>query len=79
MESYVRFLRQLITPAYIGQTDRRAVFSLMADFSNEITGAVPFYELEFTLDKEPLWQLIAELEESLIRRNEHSEKTDSLG
>jgi hypothetical protein len=78
MESYVRFLRQIITPAYIGQTDRRAIFSLMADFSNEITGAVPFYELEFTLDGEPLGKLLGELEESLDRRNGHGEKPDSL-
>lgn len=64
-DAYLKFMRQVITPAYIGQKDRREVYSLIADFSNEITGAVPIFELEFNLDKKLLWQTIAELEEKL--------------
>jgi len=64
-EAYVRFLRQIVAPAYIGQKDRRAVFSLMAQFSEEVTGRVPAYELEFTLDRERLWQVVGQLETTL--------------
>jgi len=65
MEAYLRFMRQIISPAYIGQTDRQALFSLIAGFSDEVTSATPFYELEFTLDREPLWEAVGELERSL--------------
>jgi hypothetical protein len=68
VEAYLRFLRQIITPAYIGQPDVRTVLSLMAAFSDEVTGTTPVYELEFTLDGEPLWQVIAELESSLAKK-----------
>jgi hypothetical protein len=65
-EAYLRFIRQIITPAYIGQRDRRAVYSLMADFSAEVTRTAPIYELEFSLDGESLWRAIGELEETLV-------------
>ena len=69
MEAYVRFMRQVITPAYIGQTDRKATHSLIADFSKDIIEAVPFYELEFTLNRQELWTVLDKLEESLITRS----------
>jgi hypothetical protein len=65
VEAYLRFLHQVITPSYIGQKDVKTVLSLMAAFSDEVTGTIPFYELEFTLDGESLWQVIAGLENSL--------------
>ncbi len=66
--AYLRFMRQVINPAYIGQRGGRAVYSQIADFSDEVTSSVPFFELEFTLDKEPLWSKVAELETSLSKR-----------
>ena len=69
MEAYIRFMRQIITPAYIGQTDRKAIHSLIADFSKEIIEAVPFYELEFTLNRQELWTVLDKLEESLVARS----------
>ncbi len=65
MEAYLRFMRQVISPAHFGQTDRAAYWSLIADFTDEVTGTIPFYELEFTLDKDQLWSVIAELERTL--------------
>jgi len=65
VDAYLRFLRQIITPAYIGQKDKRAVYSLMADFGNEITRMIPIYELEFNLDAESLWKAVGELEEQI--------------
>ena len=65
VEAYLRFLRQIITPAYIGQKDAREVLSLMAAFCDEVTGSTPVFELEFNLDGESLWQVIAGLEGSL--------------
>jgi hypothetical protein len=67
MEAYVRFMRQIVCPAFIGQMDRRAIYSMIVDFSNEATQTVPFYELEFTLDRASLWEVIEELETSLDR------------
>ena len=41
----------------------------MADFSQKtITGSVPVYELEFTMDGGSLWREIDELEEMLYGR-----------
>jgi len=68
-EAYLRFMRQIITPAHIGQSSGRAVYSLMADFSAEMTGAIPIYELEFNLDGESLWRVVMELEEMLRRED----------
>jgi hypothetical protein len=64
-EAYLKLMRQVITPAYIGQRDRRTVYSLIADFSAEVTGNVPVFELEFNLDKEKLWQTVTQLEKTL--------------
>jgi hypothetical protein len=65
--AYLTFMRQIITPAYIGQKDRREVYSLMADFSSNVTNAVPMFELEFNMDNQSLWQTIAKLEEKTVR------------
>jgi hypothetical protein len=67
VEAYLRFVSQIIVPAYIGKKDRRAVYSLMADFSREITQTIPVYELEFSLDADRLWKVIGDLEELLGR------------
>ena len=69
-EAYLRFMRQIITPAYIGQRDRRSIYTLMADFSDEVTRTTPIFELEFTLDRKSLWQAVEQLEQSLGERRE---------
>jgi hypothetical protein len=61
-EAYLRLMRQIITPAYIGQKDKRAVLSLMSEFSDVLTKSVPVYELEFNLDEKALWWAVGELE-----------------
>lgn len=71
VESYLRFIRQIICPAYIGQSAGRAVYTLMAEFSDEVTAAVPFYELEFTLDRDKLWETVGELEKSLEKEGKY--------
>ena len=63
--AHLRLMRQIVTPAYIGQRDRRAILSLMAEFSDEVTRTTPVFELEFTLDKELLWGVVEELERAL--------------
>ena len=57
-DAYLHFIRQVISPSCIGQKDKRSVYSLMADFSADITNNVPVYELEFNLDGESLWRII---------------------
>lgn len=64
-DAYLRLMRQVVTPAYIGQKSVRDVYSLMADFSSEIVEAVPVYELEFNLDEEALWNIVKEIEQTL--------------
>jgi hypothetical protein len=79
VEAYVRFMRQILNPAYIGQQGGRQVYAQIAQFSDEITAAVPFYELEFSID-ESFWSTIAELDETLgkgIEPNGHT--TTTLG
>jgi hypothetical protein len=63
-EAYLKLMRQIITPAYIGQRDKKTILSLMSEFSDEITRAVPVYELEFNLDGKELWRMVGELEKS---------------
>lgn len=64
-DAYLQFLRQIITPVYIGQRDSRAVYSLMSEFSDEITRAVPVYEFEFKLDADSIWKAVGEIEADL--------------
>ena len=64
-EVYLRLIRQVINPAYIGQRSGRDVYSVMADFSAELVENVPVYELEFKLDEDTLWETIDELEKRL--------------
>jgi hypothetical protein len=64
-KAYLTFMRQVITPAYIGQTDKRALLALIAGFSAEITRTIPVYELEFTLNGESLWQAVSEVEKTM--------------
>lgn len=67
-EAYLRFMRQIISPACIGQKDKRTIFSMMADFSDQVTRTIPVYELEFTLDGESLWQTVEDLEGMLDKK-----------
>jgi hypothetical protein len=62
-EAYLRFLYQIINPSYFNQNDRRAAFSMITEFVDEVTKATPFYELEFALDKNLLWEVEASIAE----------------
>ena len=62
-EACLRFMYQIINPAHFRQTDKRAIFSLIAEFADEVTRVTPFYELEFTLDRNLLWEVEAKLTE----------------
>jgi hypothetical protein len=74
VEAYLRFIRQVISPAFLGQTDRQALFSLMADFADEVTGTVPFYELEFSLDETRFRNVLEAVENSLEKEEVKSGK-----
>ena len=65
LEAYLRLMHQVISPFHWGQIDYRALVSLIDEFCDEVTRTTPFYELEFTLDKELLWKVVRELEETL--------------
>ena len=68
VEAYRRFLRQVISPrGIIEPDDTNTMLTEMAGFSDMMTQAVPFYELEFTLEKELLWRAVGEIEESLTK------------
>jgi ABC-type sugar transport system ATPase subunit len=64
-EAYVRFLRQIISPACIAQKNKKVIYSIMADFSVQVTAGVPVYELEFTLDGDSLWRTVEDVEKYL--------------
>jgi hypothetical protein len=63
MEAYLRFLRQIMSPVGFKEADTRAVISLMDQFASEVAAAVPFFELDFTLDGDLLWEVEAKLKE----------------
>jgi hypothetical protein len=65
VNAYLRFIRQIITPTYLGQREGRTAATMVADFSQEVTSAVPVFELEFTLDGGSLWREIAALENTI--------------
>jgi hypothetical protein len=67
-EAYLRFIRQIISPACLGQKDKKTIYSMMADFSAQVTGTIPVYELEFTLNGEALWQTVGEIEGMLDKK-----------
>jgi hypothetical protein len=69
-EAYIKFIRQVVSPACIGQKDKKSIYSMMADFSVQVTGSIPMYELEFSLDVKSLWKTITDTEKLLdIREN----------
>jgi hypothetical protein len=71
-EAYIKFIRQVVSPACIGQKDKKSIYSMMADFSVQVTGSIPMYELEFSLDVKSLWKTIADTEK-LLGIKEHLE------
>jgi len=63
MEAYLRFLYQIITPMYFKEPITRAIVSLTEEFADEVTRATPFFELEFTMDKNLLWEVESKVNE----------------
>ena len=65
VEAYLRFIRQIIAPRELTRLDDdiKVILSETTRFADEFTKSVPFFELEFALDKEALWQAIEEIEE----------------
>ena len=76
MEAYTRFMRQVARPIYMAKQERREVYALIAEFSEEVSRTTPFFELEFTLDQESLWEVVGEVEKSLDKEGRNNEKTD---
>jgi hypothetical protein len=68
VDAYLRLISQTIKPCYVGQRGSELMLPLLADFSQETTNSVPVYELEFTIDRESLWQEISNLETVLYGR-----------
>jgi hypothetical protein len=77
MEAYTRFMRQVARPIYMAKQQTREIYALIAEFSDEVSRTTPFFELEFTLDQEPLWEVVAEVEKSLDKEGRNNEKTAS--
>lgn len=79
MEAYLRFMYQVINPASFGQADGRPIISLKAEFTDEVTRVTPFYELEFTPDRNLLWEVEARLTELKLTEKENEGRSDSAG
>jgi hypothetical protein len=65
-EAFKRLMFQVVANVYFGQNDMNAILTSKADFCEEITGRIPCYELEFTLDKDLLHDTLDSLQQSLI-------------
>jgi hypothetical protein len=63
MEAYLRFMYQVITPMYFKENGTRAAICLVEEFAGEVTRATPFFELEFTRDKNLLWEVESKITE----------------
>jgi hypothetical protein len=68
---YTRLLRQVISPACVGQKDKKTIYSMMADFSAEVAQNVPAYELEFKLDADALWRTVGDIEKTFSNTEAH--------
>ena len=49
-EAYVKLVRQVDNPAYIGQTSKREIYQVIADFSGNIVEHLPMYEIAVSAD-----------------------------
>jgi hypothetical protein len=67
MEAYLRFLRQVMSPAGFKNLDTRTTISIMDSFASVVTRTTPFFELEFTRDRDLLWNVEAGLKELMVR------------
>jgi hypothetical protein len=67
VEAYLRIMRQIVAPTdLIENDDTKTMITKVTGFADSLTKAVPCYELEFTLEEEPLWKAVEEIEESLM-------------
>ena len=67
IEAYLRFLRQVMSPADFNNPDTRTKISCMDLFASEVTRTTPFFELEFTRDRYLLWDVEAGHKELMVR------------
>jgi hypothetical protein len=70
IEAHLKFMHQVISPAHLGPYNHRILLSLVEEFSSEVVKTTPFYRLEFTLDREPLWKAVSELEKTLEKEEQ---------
>jgi hypothetical protein len=66
MEAYLRFLHQVMSPAGFKNPDTRTIISIMDSFASAVTRTTPFFELEFTRDRDLLWDVEAGLKELMV-------------
>ncbi|MBN1191427.1 MAG: hypothetical protein JXA46_16850 [Dehalococcoidales bacterium] len=66
--TYLKLIRQIYSPAYIGQRNERSLYAAMADFSARVIERLPVYELEFNLDAGSLWKTIDNLEQNILTK-----------
>ncbi len=67
-EACVKLIRQIPNPAHIGQTSKREIYGVMADFSAAIAERVPVYELEFTPDPEGWLNIITNIDGIVLEK-----------
>jgi hypothetical protein len=79
LEAYLRLIHQVLLPEQFGANNSHSSLSMTTEFSDYVTRMVPFYELEFTMDRTALWQVIEELEESLEREGKGDRRPDNQG
>jgi len=66
MEAYLRFLHQVVSPAGFNNHDTRTTISIMDSFADMVTKTTPFFELEFTRDRDVLWDVESGLKELMV-------------
>lgn len=66
-DAYLRLMRQIIAPKdfFPEEDDVSTILKRNSVFAEHVIGAVPCYEMEFTLDRELFWEEIGRLEAEL--------------
>lgn len=66
-DAFKRLMRQVVGNLYLGQDNRKEVYSSNAEFCEEVVQHVPCYELEFTLESSQLKSALNSLKNSLLK------------
>ncbi len=67
-EACIKLIRQITNPAYIGQTSKREIYTVMADFSADVAERLPMYEIECAADQQGWNEIITTIDSIVLEK-----------